>query len=142
MRDQRGQALDLRIARGSDAFMMQASHRVKESTRRGFFQRWSSFWNAEPPPPSFELAESATPSRGRLRHQRAGFRQRFDSRREGRADPADLKAAHALQDAIKVQQARAGSFEVPVWDTASQSKVRAAAKSGAKRPASSASSAG
>jgi len=41
-------------------------------------------------------------------------------------DPGDLKAAHALQDAITVAQARAGSFEVPAWDTVSQNKVRAA----------------
>ena len=41
-------------------------------------------------------------------------------------DPADLKAAHALQDASTVEQARAGSFEAPAWDTVSQNKVRAA----------------
>ena len=33
-------------------------------------------------------------------------------------------AAHDLQDAIKVEQARAGTFEVTNWDTASQDKVR------------------
>ena len=37
-------------------------------------------------------------------------------------DPGDLKAAHALQDAITVTQARAGSFEVPAWDTVSQNR--------------------
>jgi Protein of unknown function (DUF1254) len=39
-------------------------------------------------------------------------------------DPADLTAANALQDAIEVEQARAGSFEVPTWEIASQDKVR------------------
>jgi para-nitrobenzyl esterase len=42
------------------------------------------------------------------------------------ADVADLKAAHGLQDAIGVEQARTGSFEVPTWEKASQNKVRAA----------------
>lgn len=42
------------------------------------------------------------------------------------ADAADVKAAHTLQDAITADQARTGSFEVPVWDTTSQNKVRAA----------------
>lgn len=41
-------------------------------------------------------------------------------------DPADVKEVHALQDAIKVSQAKAGSFEVPSWDPASQKKVREA----------------
>jgi len=36
----------------------------------------------------------------------------------------DLKEAHALQDAIKVQQASKGTFDVPHWDPASQKKVR------------------
>lgn len=43
------------------------------------------------------------------------------------ADPesaADVKAANALQDAIKVEQASTGSFEVPNWDEGSQDKVR------------------
>lgn len=39
-------------------------------------------------------------------------------------DPKDLDAAHALQDAIKVQQASRGSFDVPHWDPVSQKKVR------------------
>ena len=33
---------------------------------------------------------------------------------------------HALQDAIKVTQKSAGSFETPKWDKTSQDKVRAA----------------
>jgi hypothetical protein len=39
-------------------------------------------------------------------------------------DPADMKAANAIQDAIKVEQASIGKFEVPNWDLASQAKVR------------------
>jgi len=40
-------------------------------------------------------------------------------------DPADLDAAHALQDAIKVEQPGGpGSFETPDWDPVSQKKVR------------------
>jgi hypothetical protein len=41
-------------------------------------------------------------------------------------DPNDLKQVHALQDAIKVDQAGKGSFEVPHWDQVSQKKVREA----------------
>jgi hypothetical protein len=40
------------------------------------------------------------------------------------ADPEDLKKVHALQDAIKVEQAAPGKFEVPHWDPVSQKKVR------------------
>lgn len=43
-------------------------------------------------------------------------------------DPAsaeDVKAAHALQDAVKVhQEGGPGHFEMPAWDQASQNKVR------------------
>ena len=39
-------------------------------------------------------------------------------------DPVDLKAANVIQDAIKVQQAIVGKFEVPNWDPVSQAKVR------------------
>jgi hypothetical protein len=39
-------------------------------------------------------------------------------------NPEDVKQVHALQDAIKVEQASAGSFDVPDWDQASQKKVR------------------
>jgi len=40
-------------------------------------------------------------------------------------DPEDVKNVHALQDAIKVEQAGGpGSFEIPAWDQASQKKVR------------------
>lgn len=41
-------------------------------------------------------------------------------------DPADMAEAHALQDAISAKQASAGRFEIPVWDKASQDKVRGA----------------
>src|SRR5262245_58574368 len=41
-------------------------------------------------------------------------------------DPKDLKQAHALQDAIKVEQSHLGSFEVPSWDEGSQKRVREA----------------
>jgi hypothetical protein len=41
-------------------------------------------------------------------------------------DPQDLAAAHALQDAITVEQAAIGSFETPAWDSASRDKVRSA----------------
>lgn len=42
------------------------------------------------------------------------------------ADPKDVDAVHALQDAIKVSQKSVGTFEVPAWDPASQKKVREA----------------
>jgi para-nitrobenzyl esterase len=39
-------------------------------------------------------------------------------------DPQDLKAANALQDAIRVEQASTGTFEVSNWDLKSQGEVR------------------
>jgi hypothetical protein len=39
-------------------------------------------------------------------------------------DPADMRAAHALQNRIQVRQADAGKFEVPDWDADSSGKVR------------------
>lgn len=39
-------------------------------------------------------------------------------------DPADVRAAHAVQDGITVSQPAKGRFEVPNWDPASQKKVR------------------
>lgn len=39
-------------------------------------------------------------------------------------DANDLAAAHAAQDAIRVEQAAAGSFAAPDWDEVSQAKVR------------------
>jgi hypothetical protein len=41
-------------------------------------------------------------------------------------DAADVKAVHALQDAIKVEQEAAGTFEAPHWDPESLNKVREA----------------
>ncbi len=41
-------------------------------------------------------------------------------------DAAEIKAVHALQDAIKVEQEATGKFEVPDWDGASLTKVREA----------------
>jgi para-nitrobenzyl esterase len=37
---------------------------------------------------------------------------------------SDIRKANALQDAIQVEQAATGRFEVPRWDPASQSKIR------------------
>ena len=44
-------------------------------------------------------------------------------------DSQDVKAANAMQDAIEVQQAGVGKFEVPDWDQASQVKARSALES-------------
>lgn len=50
-------------------------------------------------------------------------------------DPADLAAAHDLQDAIVSEQASPGSFEVPEWDQATLAQVRDTLKqSGALNP--------
>lgn len=40
------------------------------------------------------------------------------------SDPKDLDQVHALQDAIKVEQASPGQFEIPNWDQTSQKQVR------------------
>jgi hypothetical protein len=39
-------------------------------------------------------------------------------------DPSDVKAVHALQDALKVEQKESGKFKVPNWDQPSLKKVR------------------
>ena len=39
-------------------------------------------------------------------------------------DPADMKAAHALQDAIQLKQATPGKLELPEWDMASFVQTR------------------
>jgi len=39
-------------------------------------------------------------------------------------DAEDMKAANALQNAIKVEQRNMGRFEIPNWDQASQDRVR------------------
>src|SRR5262245_32792920 len=41
-------------------------------------------------------------------------------------NPDDVKQVHTLQDAIRVEQAAPGKFEVPNWDSVSQTKVRKA----------------
>ena len=42
------------------------------------------------------------------------------------ADAQDITQVHALQDAVTVEQASPGSFDVPNWDLGSQKKVREA----------------
>jgi hypothetical protein len=42
------------------------------------------------------------------------------------SDPGDMRAVHALQDQIRVEQAAAGTFVIPHWDRATQNTVRAA----------------
>ena len=39
-------------------------------------------------------------------------------------DAKDIEDANRLQDAVQIEQARSGAFEVPRWDTASQNKAR------------------
>ena len=39
-------------------------------------------------------------------------------------DPEDVKAAHALQDSIKIKQDAQGKFEIPNWDEESLIKIR------------------
>src|SRR5206468_95766 len=41
-------------------------------------------------------------------------------------DPQDIKTANGVQDAIKVEQAGTGKFELPNWDKPSQDKAREA----------------
>ncbi|MGE8065998.1 DUF1254 domain-containing protein [Pseudomonas sp. NPDC089569] len=41
-------------------------------------------------------------------------------------DPADIKAVHGLQDAIKVEQTATGKLELPQWDAVSLKKIREA----------------
>jgi hypothetical protein len=43
-------------------------------------------------------------------------------------DPADVEAVHALQDAIRIEQANVGTFEIPDWDQESLGRIRAALK--------------
>ncbi|MGE3315681.1 MAG: DUF1254 domain-containing protein [Planctomycetaceae bacterium] len=44
------------------------------------------------------------------------------------ADPDDLSAVHALQDAMQVEQKAVGKFDVPKWDQASLTAIRDALK--------------
>lgn len=41
-------------------------------------------------------------------------------------DPADVKVANVAQDAIKIEQAKIGKFEVPEWDPVTLKKAREA----------------
>jgi hypothetical protein len=41
-------------------------------------------------------------------------------------DPKDIAATHQLQDAIRTEQPRKGTFAVPEWDSVSQAKARQA----------------
>jgi hypothetical protein len=71
------------------------------------------------------------PGRYTYNRQRAGTRYIATPVRT-LADPqnaADLQAAHAAQDGIKVEQASRGVFEAPKWDLKSQAKVRKALES-------------
>jgi len=53
------------------------------------------------------------------RYALVGIRTLFDP-----AKPEDVNQVHALQDAIRAEQAASGTFEIPNWDMASQKKVR------------------
>jgi hypothetical protein len=57
--------------------------------------------------------------KGGTRYVLAGIRTLINPR-----DPADMKQAHAVQNAIQVNQKSSGTFEVPKWDSTSQNKVR------------------
>ena len=75
-------------------------------------------------PEVFYGAGSHTLTRARIgtRYVLVGIRTLVDP-----ADPRDVAAVHALQDAIKVEQPGGpGKFEVPAWDAASQKAVREA----------------
>lgn len=39
-------------------------------------------------------------------------------------DPKDIERAHAVQDSVRAEQPRTGTFEFPNWDSVSQKKVR------------------
>ena len=63
----------------------------------------------------FEITEAEIGSR----YVFAAFRTFVDA-----GDPADVKAANALQDKIRIRQDDPGSFEIPDWDEASLKKLR------------------
>ena len=42
------------------------------------------------------------------------------------SDPAEVKAVHALQDGLQVEQSNVGKFKVPNWDADSLKKIREA----------------
>lgn len=41
------------------------------------------------------------------------------------SDPDDIASAHEMQDAIGIEQAATGSFQIPEWDKVTQDKARA-----------------
>lgn len=53
------------------------------------------------------------------RYVLAGVRTLIDPAKQG-----DKEKVHALQDAIKVEQASPGTYQIPEWDPVSQNKVR------------------
>lgn len=68
-----------------------------------------------------------TPGRQTVTREKAGTRYVLAGVRTlaNPNDPADVKEAHALQDAITVEQPGGpGKFEVPNWEPASQKKIR------------------
>jgi hypothetical protein len=70
-----------------------------------------------------------TPGRHTLKKEELGTRYVLTGVRTlvNPVDPADMARAHALQDAIKVEQPGGpGKFEVPRWDVVSQKKIREA----------------
>ena len=69
-----------------------------------------------------------TPGRHTYTRERVGTRYAYVAIRTvaDPRNPSDMKAARALQDAIKVEQATVGKFEVPKWDQVSQAKIRGA----------------
>jgi hypothetical protein len=69
----------------------------------------------KPGPHTFTRADIGT------RYMLVGVRTLVDP-----SNPADMEAAHALQDTVRVKQKSVGVFEVPKWDQASQSKIRKA----------------
>jgi hypothetical protein len=74
-------------------------------------------------PPAIYRAGKHTLTRAKVgtRYVLVGVRTLVDP-----SDPEDMQKAHALQDALKVEQKNTGTFEVPKWDPASQKKVREA----------------
>lgn len=68
------------------------------------------------------------PGRYTLTRERLGTRYVFVAIRTfmDPNDPADVRAAHAAQDAVRVVQASPGTFEVPDWDAEQRAKMSAA----------------
>ncbi|WP_083199242.1 DUF1254 domain-containing protein [Rhizobium sp. AC44/96] len=72
------------------------------------------------PTVSYGGASTFTKDQVGTRYMAIGIRTFVDP-----TDPKDVEQVHALQDAIKVEQAGGpGKFEIPHWDPGSQKKVR------------------